>query len=339
MKKRMAFALSTMITLSSVFSTTGFAAEEDLGQKIVSIADDYIGIPYKPGGTTTAGFDCSGFTSFIFQQVGITLPRTSKDQSAVGDSVKKAELQPGDLVFFITNGSDISHVGIYIGDKKFISSTSSKGIKIDSIDDPYYWGSRYVSATRVIEVEEDEVEAINLAPGEYVDVSSTSWMYQPILNLSNQGVITGYEGNAFLPEKAITRAEAAKMISSTFALKASSMNIQYQDVPENHWAMNFIAAATESQLLNGYEGNLFKPDEPITRAEVAALITRAFQLKQTGTAINFNDLSSEYWAYDSIQILASHQIVKGYEDNTFKATKKTTRAEFSSLLYNALKKQ
>src|SRR5690606_1294888 len=103
----------------------------------------------------------------------------------VGDAVKKSELVAGDLVYFTTTSSRISHVGIYIGDNKFISATTSSGVKIDSLNDPYYWGIRYVGAKRVLEdetVEEaKEVEVavkVKLPVGEYTDVPETSWMHE-----------------------------------------------------------------------------------------------------------------------------------------------------------------
>lgn len=115
---------------------------------LINIAHGYIGSPYSYGGTSSAGFDCSGFTQRVFIDGGSSLPRTTSGQFNVGASVSKDNLQPGDLVFFNTNGIGVSHVGIYIGSNNFIHASSSRGVMISSIYDPHYWGSRYIGARR-----------------------------------------------------------------------------------------------------------------------------------------------------------------------------------------------
>jgi cell wall-associated NlpC family hydrolase len=116
---------------------------------VIATAKKYIGVPYVWGGTSPAGFDCSGFVQFVFRQHGITLPRTSKEQYTAGKSIKKSELKPGDLVFFATDYSTVNHLGIYIGDGQFIHASSSKGITISSMSNSY-WLPRYYGARRVL---------------------------------------------------------------------------------------------------------------------------------------------------------------------------------------------
>ncbi len=116
---------------------------------IIATAKKYIGTPYLWGGTTPSGFDCSGFTQYVFRAHGITLPRTSKQQYTAGTYVSKSNLKPGDLVFFNTDGSGISHLGIYIGNNQFIHSSSSKGVVITSLSNTY-WAPRYYGARRVL---------------------------------------------------------------------------------------------------------------------------------------------------------------------------------------------
>lgn len=120
------------------------------GSKAEEISDNaqkLNGTPYVFGGTTTNGFDCSGFTQYVFKGSGIDLPRTSYAQYEIGTAVSKDELQIGDLVFFATYDSGASHVGIYIGEENFIHAASS-GIKITGLSDSYYAG-RYLGARRV----------------------------------------------------------------------------------------------------------------------------------------------------------------------------------------------
>jgi cell wall-associated NlpC family hydrolase len=118
-------------------------------RRIIQLSMRYLGVPYVFGGTTADGFDCSGFTRYVYRTVGVNLPRTADDQFEVGRAVSLSRLQPGDMVFFTTYASGASHSGIYIGDGKFISATSSRGIAIDRVNSSY-WGPRYVGARRVL---------------------------------------------------------------------------------------------------------------------------------------------------------------------------------------------
>lgn len=117
-----------------------------LRAKIVQIAVQYNGAPYRYGGCSPAGFDCSGFASYVFKQAGIELPRTAEDQYHQGKKVAKSDPGKGDLVFFTRWGFigkwfSPSHVGIYVGNKRFIHAPKSGGnVRYDSLDNPYWQG-------------------------------------------------------------------------------------------------------------------------------------------------------------------------------------------------------
>ncbi len=121
---------------------------------LIAYSKTFLGTPYVYGGDSPSdgGFDCSGFTQYVFGQNGYTINRISKDQALNGTSVSKANLQPGDLVFHSFEGNGIiSHVGIYIGGGKMIHSPKTGDtVKITDITTSY-WTSRYVTARRIIQ--------------------------------------------------------------------------------------------------------------------------------------------------------------------------------------------
>ena len=119
------------------------------GKEIVSRAAKYKGVPYVFGGTTTKGFDCSGYVQYVFKDCKAKLPRLADEQALQGIFVTQKQLRPGDLVFFTTYAAGASHVGIYAGDGHFWSASSSKGVMLSSLKDDY-WKQRYYGARRVL---------------------------------------------------------------------------------------------------------------------------------------------------------------------------------------------
>jgi len=131
----------------------------DVGQKVGAVgqaselvvnAMGYLGTPYRRGGTGQQGFDCSGFVQAMYENtLGLVLPHNAKAQAASTEKIDKSELQPGDLVFFNTLRRAFSHVGIYIGEGKFIHSPRSGGeVRIEDMRESY-WAKRFNGARRV----------------------------------------------------------------------------------------------------------------------------------------------------------------------------------------------
>jgi len=118
-----------------------------LVESVLRTATDLLGTPYRLGGSTLQGFDCSGFVQYVFAQHGLALPRTVRRQAEVGLRVRDAEA--GDLVFFRTDGSGPTHVGIALGPDRFIHAPNSRGVvRVEPFDAPY-WASRFIEARRV----------------------------------------------------------------------------------------------------------------------------------------------------------------------------------------------
>jgi cell wall-associated NlpC family hydrolase len=143
----------------TLYSAEGNPAEANLqltswqakAQEVLINALSLTGIKYKYGGSNPdTGFDCSGFVRYVFSQAAnLTLPPTARAISQIGKTVKKDELQPGDLVFFNTLKSAFSHVGIYVGDNKFVHAPRTGGaVRVESMQTSY-WASRYNGAQRL----------------------------------------------------------------------------------------------------------------------------------------------------------------------------------------------
>jgi len=116
--------------------------------QVVGVARSLVGIRYLNGGTTPDGFDCSGFVQFVFGEVGITLPREVREQAEIGERVDRADLRPGDVVFFAIDGHTISHVGIAVSADAFVHAPSSRGFVREESLNIDYWRKRFVEARR-----------------------------------------------------------------------------------------------------------------------------------------------------------------------------------------------
>jgi cell wall-associated NlpC family hydrolase len=121
---------------------------------LVRVVKTFLGAPYKLGGSTLKGIDCSAFVRKIYEVFNIQLPRTTREQFSIGKKVEKNQLEEGDLVFFRERGNP-AHVGIYVGDNQFVHASSySREVRIDYLDTPYY-SRRFLRGIRVKELERE----------------------------------------------------------------------------------------------------------------------------------------------------------------------------------------
>ena len=133
---------------SSSSGSSGSSGSEGGNSKLVDLAQSKLGCKYVWGATGPNTFDCSGLMLWCHKQLGISIPRTSLEQSRSGKAVNKSDLQVGDLVFFKTTSAPVGHVGMYIGNGQFVHAPNkNKPVKIDSLSSSYY-SSRYVNARR-----------------------------------------------------------------------------------------------------------------------------------------------------------------------------------------------
>ncbi len=295
LKRLLAFGIASLLISTSVPSMASASSATDL----VSTAKNYIGTPYRYGGTSlTSGIDCSAYTQVVFKKNGKSLPRTTGQQYQQGKAVSKSNLTTGDLVFFNTSGRGISHVGIYIGSSKFIHASTSKGVTISSINDKAYWKSRYVGAKR---------------PATFGETSVAS-KPTPTVTYATRGQVAG-------------------IVVKTLGLQRTGSNMSFPDVNSKTPYYNEIMAAAEAGIFSGNNSGNFNPNDPLTRSQMAKVLTDAFNLP-TSTDVPFKDVPSDYWALKYVGALYSNDVTAGYTNGNFGVDDKVKIQDMQRFLDN-----
>jgi cell wall-associated NlpC family hydrolase len=143
-----------------VIAATSASESPSVSHRVIELAKTMLNIPYRFGGTTLRGIDCSAYVQRVFSLIDLQLPRTAREQFGLGSRVGRDELSVGDLVFFRTYASFPSHVGIYLGDNLFIHASSvGRRVTIDSLDQRYY-SKRFLGGRRLL----DDASAVAAAP-------------------------------------------------------------------------------------------------------------------------------------------------------------------------------
>ncbi len=307
MKKRWLLPVfASLMLLASPFTND---AEAATNKELTTTAYKYIGVPYSYGGTTTNGFDCSGFTQRVFSDLGISLGRTTSAQYSAGTGVAKSNLAVGDLVFFNTSGRGVSHVGIFVGNGQFVHSSSSKGVTVSKLSESY-WANRYLGAKQIASFPSEEVVAkVEEVKSVAIDFSIYA-----------------------------SRAEVARQLAASLKLDTSDTASVFTDVKSTDSYAGAVTALQKLGIFQGDGNNKFNPNSPITRAEMSKVLVVAFNLKLQDNSLQFTDVPQQNWAYAYVNNLASNKVTLGLGDGTFGAKENVSLTQLQLFIERAMNK-
>lgn len=169
----------------------------------------------------------------------------------------------------------------------------------------------------------------------FKDVPTTHSFYQEINYLSSKSYINGFQNGTFRPDDTVTRAAAATMIGRALGLDGVQVDSTFKDVPKVSYASGYIESAVKEGIIKGYTDGTFRPNEVVTRGQMAIFLARAFKLNNT-INYSFTDVAPSSSAYDSIKKILAAGITQGYEDYTYRPYQQLTRGQFSAFLARAL---
>jgi len=175
----------------------------------------------------------------------------------------------------------------------------------------------------------------NVKAATFSDLQSSHRFYEEMLFLEAEGIITGYPDGTFRPDGEVTRAAAAIMIGRALELNGQQRATVFSDVGANQKASGYIASAVNAGIIQGYPDGTYRPNETVTRGQMAIFLSRAFNLTEEA-ATPFKDISPSMASYLHIKRIVAEKLTQGYEDYTFRPNVKVTRAQFSAFLARAL---
>ncbi|MBI4835884.1 MAG: S-layer homology domain-containing protein [Candidatus Abawacabacteria bacterium] len=332
---------------------------------IVTSAHNRLGVGYQLGGTGPDGYDCSGLTSAVVKEaLGISLPRTSRDQYSVGREITFENLGIGDLVFFKTYGDGISHVGI-------ITSISSKEIKMthansysgkvqeEDIKNMAYWQKTYVGAREITTatkdfVASDKPDTSYKAPkqatpdDEYNNYFPPSERNDPRLKVGAATIESNSNNTKVISDTSIQASPTPTPTTSSSTTATPSPSIQNSALSaQNSSRPSWLPADTQSSplaLATPAPTATTTPSPSVTSrttptpSAIATPTPSPSQLSALSSQLSFTDLSTKHYAYSAIKQLSDLKVINGYEDGTFRPDDPVTRAELTKMVYKALNK-
>lgn len=170
----------------------------------------------------------------------------------------------------------------------------------------------------------------------FSDVPFSYKYYKEISALTGDKIINGYPDGTFRPNTSLTRMDAALLLVRTLKLDTTNVpDVDFKDVPKTHKYYKEVAAIASNKIMNGKAADIFDPSAPLTRAEMAVILHRAFKLSGSAN-ISFSDVTPQTFGYDSISVLLANKVTEGFPDNTFRPKESVNRFQFVLFLYRIL---